>query len=151
MVTVRPVVLEVMGVKEPENGLRSKFSVYHCFAVGLLDGGAGPAQYTDARATDPQVVELRRKVEAVTDPAMPKDACHARIWERGGGTRTFVVEHATGSVDAPMTDEQLEGKFRLLTVPVLGDGGAARLWRAAMGIDGGGPLGELFTTAASRA
>ncbi|GAA1501903.1 hypothetical protein GCM10009827_012640 [Dactylosporangium maewongense] len=142
--TVRPVVLEVMGVREPVDGLQSKFSVYHCFAVGMLDGGAGPAQYTDARATDPQVVGLRRKVEAVTDPAMPKDACRVQVWLPGGVTHTFTVQHATGSVAAPMTDAQLEAKFRLLTVPVLGDDGAARRWRAAMNVDApGGDLREL--------
>lgn len=138
VVTVRPVVLEVMGVHEPVDGLQSKFSVYHCFAVGMLDGGAGPAQYTDARASDPQVVGLRRKVEAVTDPEMPKDACRVQVWLPGGVTHTFTVRHATGSVAAPMTDAQLEAKFRLLAVPVLGDDGAARRWRAAMSVDGPG-------------
>ncbi|MEV4141596.1 hypothetical protein AB0J72_56755, partial [Dactylosporangium sp. NPDC049742] len=142
--TVRPVVLEVMGVREPMDGLQSKFSVYHCFAVGMLDGGAGPAQYTDARASDPQVVGLRRKVEAVTDPAMPKDACRVQVWLPGGVTHTFTIQHATGSVAAPMTDAQLEAKFRLLTVPVLGGDGAARRWRAAMNVDApGGDLREL--------
>jgi 2-methylcitrate dehydratase PrpD len=144
--TVRPVVLEVMGVAEPRDGLQSKFSVYHCFAVGLLDGGAGPAQYSDARATDPAVVALRRKVEAVTDPDMPKDACRVEVFLRGGDSRAFVVEHATGSVDAPMTDAQLENKVRLLTEPVLGPGWS-ELWRSAMTVDTAAGVADLLARA----
>lgn len=120
-VVVRPVVLEVMGVVEPQDGLQSKFSVYHCFAVGFLDGGAGPAQYTDVRARDAAVVELRRKVRAVTDPEMPKDACRAVVHTTDGRTRTISVAHATGSVARPMTDDQLAAKFALLIRPRLGE------------------------------
>ncbi|GAA1767903.1 MmgE/PrpD family protein [Luedemannella helvata] len=144
--TVRPVVLEVMGVAAPRDGLQSKFSVYHCFAVGLLDGGAGPAQYSDARATDPAVVELRRRVEARTDPQMPKDACRVEVLDRAGGRHEFVIEHATGSVAAPMTDAQLADKFRLLAAPVLG-GRAEQLWRAAMTLDAAERVDDLFTLA----
>ena len=44
VVTVNPIVLDVMGVEEPADGLESKFSVYHCAAIGLLDGAgrSGP-------------------------------------------------------------------------------------------------------------
>lgn len=133
-VVVRPVVLEVMGVEEPQHGLQSKFSVYHCFAVGLLDGAAGPAQYSDERASDPGVVALRRTVRAVTDPDMPKDACRVTVVLKDGTTVTEVVEHATGSVDQPMTDDQLRAKFDLVVRPVLGEGTDA-LWTAAFGLD----------------
>ncbi|MEV0133166.1 MmgE/PrpD family protein [Dactylosporangium sp. NPDC050688] len=144
--TVRPVVLEVMGVAEPRDGLQSKFSVYHCFAVGLLDGGAGPAQYSDARATDAAVVDLRRKVEVLTDPQMPKDACRVEVVDRKGVRHLFVVEHATGSVAAPMTDAQLADKFRLLAGPVLGER-AEDLWRAVMALDEAERIADLFALA----
>lgn len=143
-VVVRPVVLEVMGVQEPEHGLQSKFSVYHCFAVGLLDGGAGPAQYSDERAMSDDVVRLRRKVRAVTEAAMPKDACRVQVVLRDGRTMSHVVEHATGSVDRPMTDEQLRRKFHLVVQPVLGDGAEA-LWHAAIGVQDLSSVVPLFT------
>jgi 2-methylcitrate dehydratase PrpD len=129
-VVVRPVVLEVMGVDEPVSGLMSKFSVYHCFAVGLLDGGAGPAQYSDERALAEDVVTLRRKVRAVLDPDMPKDACRVTVVLTDGSSLALEVEHASGSVDRPLTEEQLRRKFELVTRPVLGDGAMA-LWDIA--------------------
>ena len=146
-VVVRPVVLQVMGVEEPLDGLMSKFSVYHCFAVGLLDGGAGPAQYTDERARADDVVRLRRTVRARTEPDMPKDACRALVRLADGRELVVDVEHATGSVDRPMTDEQLHRKFSLVVEPVLGAATDA-LWYTAYGVDGLESVAPLF--AASR-
>lgn len=132
-VIVNPVVLDVMGVREPADGLQSKFSVYHCFAVGFLAGEAGPGQYTDTRARDPQVVSLRRKVRAVTDAGVRKDEC--RVVIRTGETELSLhIPHATGSVDRPMTDDQLRSKVGLVAQPVLGDSWP-RLWDACLDID----------------
>jgi 2-methylcitrate dehydratase PrpD len=146
-VTVRPVVLEVMGVADPENGLRSKFSVYHCFAVGYLDGGAGPAQYTDERARDPEVAALRRRVTAITDPNMPKDACSAVVRTVRGAVHRIDIDHATGSIERPMTDDQLRTKFTLLVRPRLGER-TQRLLDAAWSIDEANDLDELLTLSA---
>jgi 2-methylcitrate dehydratase PrpD len=144
---VHPVVLDVMGVEEPDSGLRSKFSVYHCFAVGLLDGAAGPAQYSDERALAPEVVALRRKVSIVLDKSVVKDACSGRVVLDDGTTYDVVVEHATGSIARPMTDEQLRRKLLLVAEPVLGEA-ASVLWDLAMGLDGQDSLAALL--AASR-
>lgn len=146
VLTVRPVVLEVMGVAEPGDGLQSKFSVYHCFAVGLLDGGAGPAQFNGERAIADDVVTLRRKLRVVVDPAMPKDACAVQI-DHAGRQERIHIAHATGSVAAPMTDEQLHSKFALLVEPVLGADAAELLWQRAMRIDDLPNMDPLFDAA----
>ena len=64
---VNPLVLSITGVVEPSTGLQSKFSTVHSAAVALIDGMAGTAQYTDAKATDPAVAALRRKVKPMAD------------------------------------------------------------------------------------
>lgn len=119
-VTVNPVVLDVMGIADPVDGLQSKFSVYHCFAVGLLDGVAGPAQYTDERARAPEVAALRAKVRVVGDPAVARDEAHVEVRTRDGATVAHHVEHATGSEQRPLSDAQLAHKARLVVGPVLG-------------------------------
>ena len=78
-VTVNPIVLDVMGVQEPANGLESKFSVYHCAAIGLLDGMGGPAQFSDERVNSPDTGALRRMVEVVTDPGLARDAARLAV------------------------------------------------------------------------
>ena len=70
---VHPFVLAITDVVEPSSGLQSKFSTVHSAAVALLDGAAGIAQYSDARARDPVVAALRRKVTAVADEMQCKD------------------------------------------------------------------------------
>src|SRR4029079_455736 len=61
---VHPLVLELTGKKEPQDGLQGKFSVYQGFALGLFFGRAGETEYTDAIVRREDVVALRRKVNA---------------------------------------------------------------------------------------
>src|SRR5262249_32953139 len=56
---VNPLVLSITGVIDPSTGLQSKFSTLHSAAVALIDGNAGMAQYSDAKAVDPAVAALR--------------------------------------------------------------------------------------------
>src|SRR5439155_17771790 len=48
---VHPLVLSITGVVEPSTGLQSKFSTLHSAAVAMIDGTAGIAQYSDAKAS----------------------------------------------------------------------------------------------------
>src|SRR6185436_4404962 len=64
---VHPLVLELTGKKEPEDGLQGKFSVYHGFAAGLIFGQASETEYADAIVVRDDVTALRRKVVATVD------------------------------------------------------------------------------------
>lgn len=120
-VTVNPIVLDVMGVEEPANGLESKFSVYHCAAIGLLDGMGGPAQFSDERVSSTDATALRRKVEVVTDPSLARDAARLAVDLEDGRRIELGVDHARGSVQRPMTDEDLVFKAHASMQPVIGD------------------------------
>ena len=120
MVRVHPIVVQITGKLEPRTGLESKFSVYHSAAVALLDGAAGERQYTDARAADPDVIALRGRVEAIPDAALRRDQAQVRIAMADGREYGHVVEHAIGTLDNPLTDVDLEAKFRSLADDVLG-------------------------------
>jgi len=118
---VNPVVLDVMGVKDPKDGLQSKFSMYHCFAIGFLYGRAGLNEYTDKVARDPAVSDLRRRVHATLDSGIAMDAALVTVRTTSGDYFRHHVVHATGSEAVPMTDEQLREKARLAATPILGD------------------------------
>jgi 2-methylcitrate dehydratase PrpD len=120
-VGVNPIVLDVMGVEDPPDGLQSKFSVYHCVAVGLLDGAAGPAQYSDERATADDTRAVRRLVTVETDDAIARDEAWIRVSLADGTEREHHVEHARGSEARPLTDDELRDKARLVAGPVLGE------------------------------
>jgi 2-methylcitrate dehydratase PrpD len=116
---VHPMVLSITGVVEPSTGLQSKFSTLHSAAVALIDGAAGMAQYTDAKATDPAVAALRRKVTPVADETLRKDEAHAVI-VAGGQRHGVHIAHASGTAANPMSDAQIEAKFLSNAVPVIG-------------------------------
>lgn len=119
-VRANPVVLVPTGLTDPRTGLEGKFSVYHSAAVALIDGAAGPQQYTDARVFDEQVIALRERVRVATDSSLQKGEAHVSIQLADGRVVRRHVPHASGTADNPMTDEQLGRKFRLLTEPVFG-------------------------------
>ena len=84
---VHPLVLSITGVVEPATGLQSKFTTLHSAAVALIDGDAGTAQYSDAKASDPAVVALRRKVKPVADESLRKDEAYAYVLAGGRATK----------------------------------------------------------------
>ncbi|HZI84441.1 MAG TPA: MmgE/PrpD family protein, partial [Casimicrobiaceae bacterium] len=76
-------------------------------------------QYSDARVADPVVVALRERVVAEVDPTLSEDAAHVRIRLKEGRALDCRVAHALGSHERPMSDRDLEAKFRNLTAAAL--------------------------------
>jgi 2-methylcitrate dehydratase PrpD len=134
-VRVNPVVLDVMGVEDPRDGLQSKFSVYHCVAVGLLDGAAGPAQYSDERATADDARATRALVTVETDAGIARDEAWIRARLAEGRDIEHHVEHARGSEARPLTDDELGEKARLVAGPALGEDKADALTALALRLD----------------
>jgi len=124
---VHPLVLELTGKKEPQDGLQGKFSVYHGFAAGLLFGRAGEGEYADGIVTREDVVALRRKVVATPDDSISEASADVTAVMKDGRKAHVRVEHAIGSVERPMSDGDLEGKFHGLADPVIGKARAAAL------------------------
>ena len=112
IVRVHPIVTQITAIAAPATGLESKFSVFHAGAVAFLDGTAGEAQFSDARAAAPDVIALRSKVEAVPEPEFRRDQAHVRIIMADGREHEVMVEHARGTLRNPLSDAALEEKFR---------------------------------------
>jgi 2-methylcitrate dehydratase PrpD len=132
---VHPLVLELTGKKEPQDGLQGKFSVYNGFALGLVFGEAGESRYTDEIVRRADIVDLRRKVVATPDPAVHEAAAEVVVTLAGGRSERVRVEHAVGSLEKPMSDSDLEAKFHGLADPVIGKAKATSLiaacWKLA--------------------
>jgi 2-methylcitrate dehydratase PrpD len=126
---VHPLVLELTGKKTPQAGLEGKFSVYHSVAAAIIHGAAGEEQYGDAVVRDPAVISLRDRVTAAVQAGVHEDQVHVTIRLKDGRTLEKFVEHAVGSVDRPMTDAQLEAKFRGLSAGILSGSETDRLIR----------------------
>ena len=130
---VHSLVLELTGKKEPQDGLQGKFSVYHGFAAGLVFGRAGEGEYDDHIVTREDMAALRRKVVATVDDSIDEASADVTAILKDGRRVHVFVEHAIGSLERPMSDADLEGKFHGLADPVLGASKAGGLiaacWR----------------------
>ena len=134
--TVPHLVLELTGKRTPQVGLEGKFSVFHSCAVALLFGAAGEKQYSDAMVRDPRVIALRERVQPTIDDRLRDDECHVRLTLKDGRVLTKHVEHAIGSLERPMSDQDLEAKFHVLVDDVLGEEHASRLLKLTWSIEG---------------
>ncbi|MBM6583688.1 MmgE/PrpD family protein [Microvirga sp. BT689] len=123
---VHPLVLELTGKTEPRTGLEGKFSVYHSCAAAIVYGRCGEHEYADEVVIDPQIVALRRKVRAEAEKGIHEDQVRVAITTTDGKVHELFVEHAIGSLDRPLSDEELDHKVRDLCEPVLGASGADR-------------------------
>ena len=131
---VHSLVLELTGKKEPQDGLQGKFSVYHGFACGLLFGRAGEGEYEDDVVASEDVVALRRKVVATVDDSISEEQADVTAVLKDGRREHVFVKHAIGSLERPMTDGDLEGKFHSLADPVIGEARASKLIEACWNV-----------------
>jgi 2-methylcitrate dehydratase PrpD len=116
---VHPLVLELTGKKTPATGLESKFSVYFAAALAIAAGSAGMRDFSDANAKNPAIVALRDRVTATVDPAIKEEQVRLTIVLKDGRRLEKFIEHVVGSVERPMSDADLEAKFRGLADGVL--------------------------------
>ncbi len=116
---VNPLVIELTGKKTPQEGLQGKFSVYHAVAVALIDGAAGEKQFSDRAVRDPKVMALRDRVSAAVDPTILPEQVYMTITLKDGRKLHQFIAHAIGSLEVPMTDQQLETKFTDLAEGIL--------------------------------
>ncbi|HWI80433.1 MmgE/PrpD family protein [Ramlibacter sp.] len=140
---VHSLVLELTGKKTPADGLQAKFSVYHGCAAGLTFGRAGEDEFSDEIVNRPDMVALRAKVVATVDNSIDEASADVTAILTDGRRVHVFVEHAIGSLQNPMSDAQLEGKFHGLADQVLGADATARLIQACWQTGGAADLRAL--------
>ena len=99
-------------------GLQGKFSMQYCVAAALLDRTVGLAQFADERVRRPDVQALMPKVrmfvhpEQTTRESLPNKFSEVTITLTDGRTLQRRVDQAKGQPRNPLTDAELEVKFR---------------------------------------
>ncbi len=116
---VAPLVLDLCNQQNITRGLQGKFSVYHGAAVGLVRGRAGVQGYTDAAVNEPHIKRVRENTTAVADASITEDQAHIEVELANGQRLAKFVEESLGNLRRPLSDRQLEDKFRDQAVLVL--------------------------------
>jgi 2-methylcitrate dehydratase PrpD len=124
---VAPIVFELCMKKDLKVGLEGKFSIYHAAAIGLVRGRASLDEFTDAAVADSALLRIRELTVPRRNPKIADDEVLVTVTMQDGTRYMKHVEHAVGNVERPMTDAQLEDKFRDLATRVIDSGRAERI------------------------
>ncbi|MBA1200410.1 MmgE/PrpD family protein [Pseudomonas capeferrum] len=97
-------------------GREAQVSAQHAVAVSLATGKAGLAQFSDAAVADPALRALYPRLTFVDDPDYAVEAAQVRLRLDCGRVLSHRVAVARGSLNAPLSDADLENKLRELAV-----------------------------------
>jgi 2-methylcitrate dehydratase len=102
--------------RNPTNKESADHSSYYLTAVAILDRMVGPDQYTPNKLKDPRVREMIDKVRLEADPSLDRfgRAGISEIRTKQGAVFTHRVEYPKGDPRNPMTDQEIEEKFRAM-------------------------------------
>lgn len=149
--TVCPIVMELTAITDPQTGLEGKFSVFHAAAAALVFGAAGEAQFSDSAVRDTRAVALRKCVTVAPDPSLSRIQARVTIRMKDGRTLTQHVENALGTLARPMSDADLEAKFRGLTDGIISASQTQELIRLCWSVATLPDAGAIPRTAAAAA
>jgi 2-methylcitrate dehydratase PrpD len=101
-----------------DTGLQGKFSMPYCVSVALLDRAVGLAQFADERVRRPDVQAFMPRVRMVVHPeqttreSLANKFSEVTVALKDGTTLRRRIEQAKGQPRNPLTDAELEVKFR---------------------------------------
>ena len=106
-------------VPEPlTTGLEGKFSTSFCAALALVEGRAGEDLFTNGKVTDPEIRSLMERVTIKRDVSLSDAEAAVTIRLKDGREIVERINGPLGDPDHPLTDAQVEDKFRSLLGPL---------------------------------
>lgn len=107
-----PVLLALTDRPAPAGRRQALVSFQHWTAAALVRGKAGLEEGSEATVADPLIARLRSKVSANADKKYGREAAAIRITLNDGRILESEISDCLGSEKRPMTDAELDEKFR---------------------------------------
>jgi 2-methylcitrate dehydratase PrpD len=104
-------------------------------------------EYTDDAVNDPDVKRVRESTTAVGDPEVTEDQARIEVTLASGERYSRFVEQSLGNIHRPLTDRQLEDKFRDQAALILPASDVEALIAACWKIDQLDDVSELVEAA----
>ena len=99
----------------PSSALNAQMSLRYTVAAALLDGQVLPAQFSEAKMTDPALITLANNLKLVPDPELdklyPKDFAGWVAAERDGKWERVDILNPTGSMQVPIDARGITAKL----------------------------------------
>jgi 2-methylcitrate dehydratase PrpD len=109
---MHPFAAEVTAAQHPDSPTAARFSAPHCIAVAVLRGSVRLADFAQATIASPSVSALRGKVRLESDGSISKRSARIQITLMDGTRIEESVDTNRGCPGNPITDKELEDKFR---------------------------------------
>jgi 2-methylcitrate dehydratase PrpD len=134
----------------PRTSHEAQVSLPYSAAIAFLEGKALLGQYSDRKLKLPAVRRLMGVTKIETDASLPRGvSCHMTVRLSGGKRYTAQVDYPKGSIQNPMTDDELQAKFEALAAPVVGRARVSRIIDTVMDVERCKDIGELMKLTAS--
>ena len=126
----------------------ARVSVPYCIAAAAVDGELTQRQFAAGRVHDALIRQVLARTEVVPDAELnklypAKFPARVTITLDDGTKLTETVLLPKGDPGAPLSDDELEAKYRDNAEPLLGKAGAAALRDAIWRLDGAPDMAEL--------
>jgi 2-methylcitrate dehydratase PrpD len=108
---VHPLAMQLANRPHPKDMFEAQVSISHWAAAVFVLGATGIAVVRHDAIDDQAVAAFRDRVSVIADPGLERDQARAEAVLPDDRTISALVEHARGSVDRPMSDDELDGKF----------------------------------------
>ena len=137
------------GARIVDNRSMPDVNLQYLIAVALVDGTVSfDASHSYERMKDPQVLDVKRRVElvadrALMDPAAPRSA-RVEVRLRDGRTVNRFTRHAPGTKENPLDAGGVNAKARSLMEPVIGARRTAAVIERVHGLEAVGDVRELM-------
>jgi 2-methylcitrate dehydratase len=134
---------------DPKTRETADHSIPYMVAAALQDGAVTPATFEPSRIQDPALRLLIKKLTVVEEPEFtrryPVESC-TRIEVRTTDGRRLAAEtsHPKGHYRKPLTDAEVEEKFRGLASDTLEGEGCARVLAEVWNLENAATLDRLF-------
>lgn len=133
----------------PKTRETADHSLPYCTAAALLDGDVYLETFDEARFTDPTLLDLTAKVQVHLDDALsvryPKGIPNRLTVTLSDGRKlVHEVEFPRGHAGNPMTDHEVEAKFRRAVEPRYGKPTADRILARCWGLESLTSVKELI-------
>ena len=134
---------------DPKTRETADHSIPYLVAAAFQDGGVTPATFSPSRVQDPALRSLIKKLKVVEEPAFtsryPAESCtRIEVTTTDGRRLTAETSHPKGHYRNPLTDEEVEGKFRGLASGALGVEGCDRVLAEVWDLENTATLDRLF-------
>ena len=134
---------------DPQTRETADHSIPYLVSAALQDGGVTPASFAPARIQDPALRLLIKKLTVVEDPEFsrryPGQSCtRLEVTTRDGRRLRAETSYPKGHHGNPLSDAEVEAKFRGLAAAALGREGCDRVLAELWGLENATTLDGVF-------